>query len=84
MCRFEEFHFEASTDTDGYFDISQDCLPFGQEFIASDEVGNDTGMTMISRDIQLWALHPDYNNSYEEAYIGFGLNSINITLDSSD
>ena len=44
----------------GTFALSQACLPFGHAFTGTDESGEPTGTSSITRQVRVWALHPDH------------------------
>ncbi len=50
----------AMTNARGEFEISQEDLPFGYQFNATDDSGNFIGKNEITREIKIWALHHAY------------------------
>ncbi|MGB7061165.1 MAG: carboxypeptidase-like regulatory domain-containing protein [Candidatus Zixiibacteriota bacterium] len=57
----------AATGSDGYFEISQDCLPFGHESAKYDDQGNQIGIVVITREVGVWVLHDSYSTASEES-----------------
>jgi hypothetical protein len=47
---------QATTDSNGTFRLTPDCLPFGQEFTITDELGEPNGRQVITRRVRVWAL----------------------------
>ena len=50
----------GTSDLHGAFTLSQACLPFGHAFTGTDESGTPTGTSSITRQVRVWALHPNY------------------------
>lgn len=54
------FRPHAVTNDDGRFSIAQGCLAFGFVSTAINESGQEVGTFTVSRNIKLFALHPDH------------------------
>jgi hypothetical protein len=57
----------AATGNDGYFEIGQDCLPFGHESAKYDDQGNQIGTIVITREVGIWVLHDSYSTASKES-----------------
>ncbi|GAB4185818.1 MAG: hypothetical protein Kow00108_23260 [Calditrichia bacterium] len=51
----------ARTNKNGEFVISQDQIPFGYQFLMTDDSGNELGTHKVTRQVTIWALHQDYS-----------------------
>lgn len=56
----DSLEHHALTNNEGYFEISQDSLPFGHVSIKCDSAGNEIGAIVITRQVDIWALHNSY------------------------
>ena len=53
----------AITDSDGYFEFSQNCLSFNTSFMGTDEFGNETGMHTTPSQLRLFVEKEEYIES---------------------
>jgi hypothetical protein len=51
----------ARTTNNGNFEITQDELPFGYQFLMTDAAGNVIETYGVTRQVTIWALHRDYS-----------------------
>jgi archaellum component FlaF (FlaF/FlaG flagellin family) len=66
------YHFNAVTDSDGFFSLPQADLPFNSENNEMDWYNEDgvyAGTVSVNRYISIWAMHPDYDNPVSLDYI---------------
>lgn len=47
---------QATTDSNGAFRLTPDCLPFGHEFTITDELGDPIGRQVVTRRVRVWVL----------------------------
>lgn len=80
----DSLEHHALTNKDGYFEISQDCLPFGFESVKTDSTGNPIGTIVISREVDIWALHNSYSPACVESVFVDSLSGAYITIQLSD
>jgi len=59
--KIEGYNYHAITDNNGLFSIPFDCLPFGMEYLVTDENGNSAGNEEIPYKVKLWMIHDDFN-----------------------
>ena len=80
----DSLEHHALTNNDGYFEISQDCLPFGVESVETDSMGAPIGTIVISREINIWALHNSYSPACVESVFVDSLSGAYVTIQFSD
>lgn len=66
----DEIEANAVTDSSGYFELDQYCLPFGYQGDWVDEGGTPKGIFTVTRFVNVWAVHDSfYNSSVDSVYI---------------
>jgi len=53
-------NYHSMTDENGFFKTPLDCLPFGIEFLQTDENGNELGLLSLQYKVKIWVIHPDH------------------------
>jgi hypothetical protein len=74
----------ALTNNDGYFEISQDFLPFGHESMGCDSAGNEIGIIVITRQVDIWALHNSYLPARVDSVDVHSISGADITIQFSE
>ena len=74
----------ALTNKDGYFEISQDFLPFGYESVKCDSAGNEIGIIVITRQVDIWALHDSYSAACVESVFVDPTSGAEVTIQFSE
>lgn len=75
---------DAITDEDGYFEIEQECEPFGAVSTRMDKNGYTLESFIVSRYVDIWAIHNSYKPTVVESVYVDPLNGAEVTIQFSD
>jgi len=75
-----EINSIAKTDQDGYFEFSQECIPFGFEQTLVDSSGNEEVLFTVPRTIVVWAIDTENGKVNTDTLIVDIENGLDVSL----